>query len=94
MSETSEMSPPVTCVGSLSVTGSLESAAGPTPCVSPVGPMTGPHGPAVALVNLSARQARELGLLTSGTSGQPGSTSSAPVALQSFSENRSQVPSR
>ena len=38
--------------------------------------------------NLSARQARELGLLTSGTYGPPSSTSSKSASLQSSSESR------
>jgi hypothetical protein len=45
--------------------------------------MTGPHGQVRALANLSARQAREKGLLTSGTYGQHGSTSSGSAGLRS-----------
>lgn len=41
-----------------------------------------------ALANLSARQARALGLMTSGTSGPRGSGSSSSAALQSFLESR------
>jgi hypothetical protein len=39
-------------------------------------------GPVPALANLSARQAKELGLMTSGTYGRTSSTSSASAALQ------------
>ena len=45
-------------------------------------------GPAPALANLSARQAKERGLLTSGTYGRPSSTSSSSAALQSSLESR------
>jgi hypothetical protein len=38
--------------------------------------------------NLSARQAKELGLMTSGTCGQPSSTSSKSANLQSSLESR------
>lgn len=56
-----------------------------------IGPMTGPSGPVPVRANLSARQAKELGLLTSGTSGRPGTTSSASAALQSFLESKLQA---
>ncbi len=61
---------------------------GVTHCVLPAGPTTGPSGLAPALVSLSARQAREAGLLTSGTCGQLSTTSSASAALQSSLESR------
>ena len=56
-------------------------ASGPSPFVELDGQMTFLYGPAVAHASLSARQAKELGLLTSGTSGQrsPGSSSSADL---------------
>lgn len=41
-----------------------------------------------ALANLSARQAKERGLLMSGTFGQPGSISSASASLQSYLVNK------
>ena len=59
------------------VTSSQESASGHTRCVSPVGRMIAPFGQDHALANLSARQAKEKGLLMSGTFGLCGSTSSA-----------------
>ena len=45
-------------------------------------------GPEVHLANLSARQAKELGLLTSGTSGQLLGTSSRSACLQSSLESK------
>src|SRR5690606_9010181 len=49
------------------------------------------HGPAVARANLSARQAKEQDLLTSGIFGLPGSTSSSSAVLQSFLASRLQA---
>ena len=45
--------------------------------------MTDPSGPGVSRASLSARQARDLGLLTSGTSGPQASISSESAALES-----------
>ncbi len=53
----------------LSAISSPASAAGPSPLASPTGPSTAPCGPAHALANLSPRQARGAGSLTSGTTG-------------------------
>lgn len=50
--------------------------------------MTALSGQAPVPVNLSARQAKALGLLTSGTFGPRGSISSASAGLQSFLANR------
>ena len=61
---------------------------GPMPCAERVGPTTAPSGPAPALASLSARQAKEMVLLTSGTFGPPSTTASASVALQSSLESR------
>ena len=58
------------------------SQSGATPCAKPDGPMTEKSGPAVARANLSARQAKELGLLTSGTYGPRFITSSGSVRLE------------
>ena len=46
------------------------------------------YGLARCLASLSPRQAKERGLLTSGTYGQRGSTSSASASLRSFLESR------
>lgn len=63
-------------------TSSPASASGTSPSGSLAGPRTGPSGPAPAPANLSPRQAAEAGLLTSGTSGRRGTTSSASADLQ------------
>ena len=57
-------------------------------CGSPGGSMTGPCGRDHAPANLSARQAGERGLLTSGTYGRTGFTSSGSAGLQRFLESR------
>ena len=62
---------------------SPESAFGPTPSDGPAGLMTALCGPAHALASLSATQAKEMGLLTSGIYGHTSCTSSASAALQS-----------
>lgn len=71
-----------------SATFSPESEFGPWPCVAPAGPMIDLFGPVPVLANLSARQAKELGFLTSGTSGLPSTTSSLSAALQRSLESR------
>ena len=53
------------------------SVDGVTPCERLDGLMVARFGPEAALANLSARQAKEKGLLTSGTYGPRGSTSSS-----------------
>ena len=75
------MSNPTTSPDSPNAIFSPESASGPSPCVAPDGPIAAQFGRALAPANLSARQAREIGLLTSGTFGPHGSTSlrSAPL---------------
>ena len=82
------MSYQLTLWDSPNVISSPVSVFGPTPSVLPVGPTTGPCGPALVLANLSARQAKERGLLTSGTYGPPGSTLSANAALSRSLANR------
>lgn len=77
------MSSPTTCADTLNATSSPGSGSGPTPCAAPAGPTTGQSGPARAPASLSARQAKALGLLTSGTYGRPGTTSFASAALAS-----------
>lgn len=69
--------------GSPNVTGSPGLEGGATPCASLAGPMANPCGPDPALASLSARQAGELGLLTSGTYGPRGSGSSRSANLRS-----------
>lgn len=79
---------PTTCADSTSVTSSPASEFGAWPCAAPAGPMIDLFGLVPVRANLSARQARELGLLTSGTSGPPSITSSLSEGLQSFLESR------
>lgn len=67
---------------------SPESADGISPSSSRDGRKTNPSGTGRAPASLSPRQAREAGLLTSGTSGPPSTTSSGSVALQSSLESR------
>ena len=69
-------------------TSSPASASGATPCDRQDGQMTAPCGPDPAHASLSPRQAKEQGLLTSGTYGQPSTGSSASVALTSSLGNR------
>ena len=82
---------PATCEASPSAISSPESESGPTPCAAPAGPMTDLFGPVPALANLSARQAKDLGLMTSGTCGQPSTTSSKSAALNASLVSRLQA---
>jgi len=66
-----------------SATSSQELVSGHTPSAAQDGQMTAPYGLDHAHANLSARQAKALGLLTSGTYGQLSTTSSASAALTS-----------
>jgi hypothetical protein len=67
---------------------SLESADGNSPSCEQAGPMIAPCGLGHVHANLSARQAKELGLLTSGTYGRRGSGSSSSAALQQYLASR------
>lgn len=71
-----------------STTSSPESEAGHTPSASPGGLTIDLSGQEAVPVNLSARQAREQELLTSGTCGLRGFGSSASVALEQSLANR------
>ncbi len=73
---------------------SQASASGPMHFAAPAGQMIDLFGPVPALANLSARQAKELGLMTSGTFGRTSSTSSSSAALQRSLENRLQAVTR
>jgi hypothetical protein len=64
-----------------------ESDFGTTPSMSPVVQMKG-YGPCHAHANLSARQAKERGLLTSGTYGLPHTGSSSSEDLVGFMGSR------
>lgn len=79
---------PLSLPTSPNATFSPASACGPSRCASPGGPMIGRFGRDHALANLSPRQAQAKGLLTSGTYGPSGCTSSASAALGLSLANR------
>jgi hypothetical protein len=85
------MSDPTTCADTLSAISSPAAASGVTRCGAPDGPMIEPSGQARAPANLSARQAKALGLLTSGTYGRPGFISSRSEHLASSLASRLRV---
>lgn len=74
-----------------SATSSPGSEDGATPFGWLDGPTIEPSGPDLALANLSARQAKGLGLLTSGTYGLHGTGFSGSVNLTSFLANKLQT---
>lgn len=78
----------MTLLDTVSATSSLESASGATPCAAPACQTTFRSGRDRVRASLSARQAKELGLLTSGTFGRRSTGSSASAALQSFLASR------
>ncbi len=88
MTDQFQMSDLPTWMGTPSVTSSPESGDGAWLSDSPGGPMTDPSGPAVAPASLSALQAKEQGLLTSGTYGRIGSILYGTNDLQSSLVNR------
>ncbi len=88
MTDQFQMSDLPTWMGTPSVTSSPESGDGAWLSDSPGGPMTDPSGPAVAPASLSALQAKEQGLLTSGTYGRIGSILYGANDLQSSLVNR------
>jgi hypothetical protein len=85
------MSTPTTSPDTLNATSSPGSACGPMPCAALDGLTTGLCGQEAAPANLSARQAKAMGLLTSGTFGPPSTTSSESARLQSSLANRLQA---
>ena len=68
-----------------------ESESGHMPSDKPDGQMTDQSGQEAALASLSARQAKEKGLLTSGTYGQHSTTSSGSASLMSSLASRLQA---
>lgn len=74
-----------------SAISSQELQPGATRSGKQAGPMTDRSGREAAPVSLSARQAKKLGLLTSGTSGPRSTTSSASADLQRSLESRLQA---
>lgn len=87
-SDPSRTSAPTTFEATHSAISSLASASGPMPYDRQDGPTIVQSGPAPAHANLSARQAKALGLLTSGTSGLAGIGSSSSRDPHRFLENR------
>ena len=85
----------MSCLPTLPDSGNVifspESESDPMPCVAQDGRMTVPSGQVPVLASLSARQAKERGLLTSGTCGPRSSVSSASAALTSFLASRLQA---
>lgn len=81
----------MTCHDLHNVIGLQELQSGLIPCASPDGLTINQSGPAPARASLSARQAKEMGLLTSGTYGPTSSTSSASAHLSMSLANRLQA---
>lgn len=71
-----------------SAISSPELACGRIPCVEVDGVMIDPYGRDPVLASLSAAQAKEKGLMTSGTYGRTGFISSTSAALRSFLVSR------
>ena len=82
------MSIQATCAASPNATFLPGLVSGHTRFDWPDGVMTDLFGRVPARANLSARQAKALGLLTSGTCGHPGITSSKSAALQRSLESK------
>lgn len=74
-----------------SATSSQDRASGHMPCDVPAFQTLSLFGPAPAHANLSARQAKARGLLTSGTFGRRSTTSSSSAALQKSMVSRLQA---
>ena len=85
------MSTPATYADSHNAISSQALAFGPMPSGLPDGATTDLFGLVPVRANLSARQAKELGLMTSGTCGQRSITSSKSASLQSSLESRLQA---
>ena len=85
------MSTQATCAVLPSATFSPALASGPMPFDLLDGATTDLFGLVPVRANLSARQAKALGLMTSGTCGQPSSTSSKSASLQSSLESKLQA---
>lgn len=79
---------PQTCEDLPSATSSLASGFGHTPCGAPDGGTTAPSGLQAVLANLSPRQARAAGLMTSAICGPASDTLSSSAALQRSLESR------
>ena len=91
MKEVSKTCDLKTLKDSPNATSSPELQFGHTPCAKPDGPMIAQCGQEAALASLSARQAKERGLLTSATCGQFSLNLSEPVGQMSCLESKSQA---
>ena len=85
------MSNPATLPDIPNVIFSPESGFGPTHCVVQAGSIAALFGRALVPANLSARQAKEMGFLTSGIYGRLGFTSLASASLTSSLVNKLQA---
>lgn len=83
---------PPTSRTSPSATSSPASASGPWHFAAPDGQMTDLFGLVPVPANLTPRQAKDLGLLTSGTYGPPGTGSSASASLSKSLVSRFRTP--
>lgn len=90
MKEASKMSVQMTCLDLHNVIGLQALQSGPIPCALLDGPTISQSGLVPARASLSARQAKEMGLMTSGTYGLLSSTSSASADLSMSLANRLQ----
>lgn len=85
----------MSCLPTLPDSGNVifspESESGPMPCVAQDGRTTVPSGQVPVLASLSARQAKERGLLTSGTCGPRSSILSASAGLSQSLASRLQA---
>jgi len=91
MNAQSKMSYPQNSPAIRNAISSLVSGFGASPSAEQVGGMIDLFGREAVLANLSARQAKALGLMTSGTSGLPSSISSPSANLQLSLESRLQA---
>jgi hypothetical protein len=88
MTEASKTCAHPTSPDTRNVTSSPASASGASRSGKPDGPTTGPYGLEAVRANLSARQAKQAGLLTSGTFGPRSTILSESADLQSSLANR------
>ncbi len=88
MTDRLKMSDPLTSLDLLSAISSLDLGHGRWLCVMQNGRIVDQCGQQVARASLSARQAKALGLLTSGTYGPPSTGLSKSADLQFFLESR------
>ena len=91
MSDQLKMSSLPSWLDTPSATSLPELASGVTPCDKPDGPTISLSGQEVALASLSARQVKAAGLMMSGISGPPFTTSSSSANLQRSLESRLQA---